>query len=72
MQETIEMNRMYIFEDKFNNRRITLKRFNTKASFNKYINRIGIHSYADEDTVALMFSIIDHNEIPKIEIAALN
>jgi len=38
--ETPDMNKVYIFFDEFNQRRIVLKRFNTKAAFNKYINKI--------------------------------
>jgi hypothetical protein len=66
LMETNEINKIYIFHDRFNNRRITLKRFNTKAAFNKFINNIGIHFFAEEDIVANMFPILDHSNLPKI------
>lgn len=65
--ETPDMNKVYIFFDEFNQRRIVLKRFNTKAAFNKYINKIWLHCYAEEDIVATMFSVLDHCNLPELK-----
>lgn len=68
--ESPDINKVYIFNDLKNNRQVTLKRFNTKATFNKHINRLWLHCYSNEDIVATMFSILDRQKewtIPLIQ-----
>jgi hypothetical protein len=51
--ETKELNRWYLFFDEAKNRRIILRRYNTKANFNKYLNKLGVHYYGDDDSIGI-------------------
>jgi len=70
--ETKEINKIYVFQDVQNNRNIILKRYNTKANFNKYVNRMWLYCYWDDDSMWLFFSILDKQNLPKLDLISLN
>ena len=65
--ETTEENKLYVFYDNLNKRRVILRRYSTKSSFNRYVNWLWIHSYADEDILALMFNVLDRINLREIK-----